>query len=154
VSAGAYRTLKLRPGEPLDGAPEGPAMIQPFLPEVGGDGELSLFYFRGRFSHAVRKVAKSGDFRVQPEYGGHISPLTPDADVLAAADAVLAAVEEPLLYARVDLVRDLDGRPALIELELIEPDLYLDYDPERGAAFARAVRLEAEAVREGSAVNS
>jgi glutathione synthase/RimK-type ligase-like ATP-grasp enzyme len=154
VSAGAWRTLKLRPGEPLDGAPEGPAMIQPFLPAVAGDGELSLFYFAGRFSHAVRKVAQGGDFRVQPEYGGLITPLQPEADVLAAADRILEAVEEPLLYARVDLVRDLEGRPALIELELIEPDLYLSYDPASGARFARAVRLEAEAAREGAAVNS
>jgi glutathione synthase/RimK-type ligase-like ATP-grasp enzyme len=154
VSANAYRTLKLSPGEPLDGAPEGPAMIQPFLPEIGIEGELSLFFFSGRYSHAVRKVAKAGDFRVQPEYGGLISALEPDTDVLEAAERILAAVDEPLLYARVDLVRDLAGRPALIELELIEPDLYLGFDPARGAGFARAVRAEAEAVRVNSLENS
>ena len=84
--------------------------------------------------------SQPGDFRVQPEYDGIISACTPEADELEAAARILAAVGEPLLYARIDLARGLDGRPALIELELIEPDLYLGYDPAAGAAFAAAVR--------------
>jgi len=144
VSASAYRTLKIRPGDPIEDGPEGPAMIQPFLDQVGGEGELSLVYFNGEYSHAIRKVAARGDFRVQPEWGGHITDYTPDADVRAAAERVLESVEEPLLYARVDLVRDNAGRPQLMELELVEPDLYLGYTPEAPRRFAKAVREAVE----------
>lgn len=139
VSASAYRTLRLAPGDPLDGAPEGVAMIQPYLPAVETEGELSLVWLGGRFSHAIRKVAAPGDFRVQPEWGGRIRAADPAPEDLAAAEAVLARVEEPLLYARIDLVRDGAGRPLLMEAELIEPDLYLGFDPEAPARFARAV---------------
>jgi glutathione synthase/RimK-type ligase-like ATP-grasp enzyme len=142
VSASAYRTLRWSRGELLDDGPQGPTLIQPYLPAIEQAGELSLFYLGGRYSHAVRKVPRSGDFRVQPEYQGVITPETPSADERAAAEAILAAVEEPLLYARVDLVRDLQDRPVLMELELVEPDLYLGYDPEAGRRFAEAVLAE------------
>ena len=115
-------------------------MIQPYLPSIETDGEVSLIYLGGRFSHAIRKVPQPGDFRVQPEYDGIITPHTPEPDEFAAAEAALKAVEEPLLYARVDLVRDLGGSPALIELELVEPDLYLGHDAGAPARFAKAVR--------------
>ncbi len=140
ISGGAFRTLRLFPGDALEDGPTGAAMIQPFLPSVGEAGEVSLFYFDGRFSHAVRKVAKAGDFRVQPDFGGHVTTIEPAADEIAAAERILAAIEEPLLYARVDLVRDRTGAPVLIEVELIEPDLYLNYAPDGGAALGRAVR--------------
>lgn len=145
VSASSHRTVRIRPGDPLEGAPEGPALVQPYLPSVETDGETSLIFYEKTFSHAIRKVAAPGEFRVQPEFGGRISPLDPPQDVMAAALAILDAVEEPLLYARVDMVRDLEGRPALIELELLEPDLYLDHDPGAGSSFARAVRRRIEA---------
>ena len=140
VSASAYQTLRVRPGDPLAGAPDGRAMVQPYLDAVEGEGELSLIFFSGAFSHAIRKVAAPGDFRVQPEWGGRISAYDPPADVRAAAEAILAAVEEPLLYARVDMVRDASGRPMLMELELVEPDLYLQHDAAGGRTFVEAVR--------------
>jgi len=145
VSAGAYRTLRWCPGDRLDGGPQGAAMVQPYLKAIETEGEVSLFYFRGEYSHGVRKVPQAGDFRVQPEFQGHITPYTPSPEERATAEAVLAAIEEPLLYARIDLVRDLGGRPVLIEAELIEPDLYLSYAPDAGGAFARAVAAEAKA---------
>lgn len=151
VSASAYQTRRIRPGDALVDLPDGPAMIQPFLEAVGTEGELSLLYFGGAFSHAIRKVAARGDFRVQPEWGGQIRRYAPEPDVRAAADAILAAVEEPLLYARVDLVRDAKGRPVLMELELVEPDFYLDFDPEEGRGFARAVRAAVDARGSGRA---
>jgi glutathione synthase/RimK-type ligase-like ATP-grasp enzyme len=114
-------------------------MVQPYLPEIERSGETSFIYFGGRFSHAIRKVPQPGDFRVQPEYDGIITRYDPSEEELAAAERILAAVEEELLYARVDLVRGLGGAPELIELELIEPDLYLGYDPQEGCAFAEAV---------------
>ncbi|MEA3018242.1 MAG: hypothetical protein QOI38_2964 [Sphingomonadales bacterium] len=142
ASSTAWRTIRW-PGGRIEDGPEGAAMIQPYLPRIERDGEVSLLYFGGSHSHAIRKVPQPGEFRVQPEYDGIISPHAPARDELEAAAAILAAVDEPLLYARVDLVRGLDGAPALIELELIEPDLYLGYDPARGAPFAEAVRAAA-----------
>jgi hypothetical protein len=140
VSAGAWQTIRWSPGTSLDDGPSGAAMIQPYLRSIETEGEVSLLYFDGRFSHAISKRPQPGDFRVQPEYDGIIARYDPSPDEWAAAEAVLAAVDEDLLYARVDLVRGLDGKPALMELELVEPDLYLGYDPDKGAAFAAAVR--------------
>lgn len=140
VSAGAYRTIRWSPGTPLDDAPDRAAMIQPYLPDIEAGGEVSLLYFGGEFSHAIRKRPQPGDFRVQPEYDGILTPHAPDADEVAAATAVLASVEEPLLYARIDLVRDEEGKPLLMEAELVEPDLYLQYDDAAQARFADAVR--------------
>jgi glutathione synthase/RimK-type ligase-like ATP-grasp enzyme len=140
ISSGAWQTIRWSPGDPLEGGPEGPAMVQPYLPEIETSGEVSLLYFGGRFSHAIAKRPQPGDFRVQPEHDGIISAYEPQEDELDAARAILDAVEEDLLYARVDLVRGSDGRPMLIELELIEPDLYLGYDPAGGAGFAGAIK--------------
>jgi len=145
VSGAAWKTLRLRPGEPLEGAPEGPAMIQPYLSAIGEEGELSLFYFDRRFSHAVRKRPGAGDFRVQAQFGGVNEACDPPAEATAAAEAVLAAAEAPLLYARIDLIRGLDGRFALIEIELIEPDLFLAYDRRAPDRFAAVVRAAADA---------
>jgi hypothetical protein len=140
VSSTAWQTIRWSPGQPLEGGPEGPAMVQPYLPAIETSGEVSLIYFGGRFSHAISKRPQPGDFRVQPEYDGIIAAYAPAADELAAAERILAAVEEHLLYARVDLVRGLSGAPELIELELIEPDLYLGYDPASGTGFAAAAK--------------
>lgn len=139
VSASAWQTIRWSPGAPLDGGPDGPAIVQPFLPAILDEGEVSLIYVGGAFSHAIRKRPSPGDFRVQPEHRGIITPHRPAADERAAADAILSAVEEGLLYARVDICRDTAGAPVLMELELVEPDLYLQHDPGRGAAFAAAV---------------
>lgn len=149
VSHSAWRTIRWSPGQGIEGGPDGAAIIQPYLPEIETSGELSLIYFGGHYSHSVGKVPQPGDFRVQPEYDGIISTINPPPDALAAAEQILAAVEEDLLYARIDLATGLDGRPALIELELIEPDLYIGYDPASGAKFAAAVlrALESGSVR-------
>lgn len=139
VSALAWQTIRWSPGETIENGPTGPAMIQPYLPAIEESGEVSLIYLAGAFSHAIRKRPQPGDFRVQPEYQATIAPHQAAPDELAAAETALAAVEEPLLYARVDLVRDDNGRPVLMELELVEPDLYLRFDPAAPARFADAV---------------
>lgn len=139
ISASAWQTVRWSPGAALDGGPDGAAMIQPFLPAILDDGEISLIYVAGAFSHAIRKRPSPGDFRVQPEHAGIITPHAPAPDERAAADTILAAVDEDLLYARVDLCRDGAGAPVLMELELVEPDLYFQHDPQGGAAFAGAV---------------
>jgi glutathione synthase/RimK-type ligase-like ATP-grasp enzyme len=139
VSHSAWRTIRWSPGDGIEDGPDGAAIIQPYLPEIETKGETSLIYFGGEYSHSVGKVPQPGDYRVQPEYDGIISAVEPRPDELDAAESIFAAVEEDLLYARIDLATGLDGRPALIELELIEPDLYIGYDPARGAKFADAV---------------
>ena len=138
ASSTAFRTIRW-PGDAIREGPDGAAMIQPYLPSIEIDGEVSLIYFAGRFSHAVRKLPQAGEFRVQPEYDGIITSHDPAPDEREAAEAILAAIDEELLYARVDLVRGLGGGPELIELELIEPDLYLGFDANRGTAFSDAV---------------
>ena len=138
ISATAFQTIRWSPGQTLDGGPDGPAMIQPYLSSVEDEGEMSLIFIEGKFSHALRKVAVPGDFRVQPEFGGRLHPWDPDARAMEAARRVLDAVE-PLLYSRIDLVRASNDDWVLMEAELVEPDLYLDLDPTRGAMFADAV---------------
>jgi glutathione synthase/RimK-type ligase-like ATP-grasp enzyme len=139
VSAGAWQTILWTSGSAPVGGPEGPAMIQPYLPEIETAGEVSLIFFGGRFSHAIAKRPQPGDFRVQPEYDGIITPHGPTEAEMAVAAAALGAIDEDLLYARIDLVRGAQG-PMLIEIELIEPDLYLGYDPAGGAKLADAAR--------------
>ena len=139
ISSSAWQTIRWSPGESPLGGPEGPAMVQPYLPEIEQSGEVSMIFFGGRFSHAISKRPQPGDFRVQPEFDGIIAAYRPDAAEHEAAARILAAVEEPLLYARIDLVRGLEGAPLLIELELIEPDLYLSYEGDAGKRFASAV---------------
>jgi glutathione synthase/RimK-type ligase-like ATP-grasp enzyme len=140
VSSTAWQTIRWSPGTSLEGGPTGAAMVQPYLPAIEQSGEVSLIFFGGRFSHAISKRPQPGDFRVQPEFDGIIAHYDPAPDELEAAERVLAAVDEDLLYARVDLVRGLSGAPELIELELIEPDLYLGYDPPAGVLFAEAAK--------------
>ncbi len=139
ISSSAWQTVRWSPGASLTGGPEGAAMVQPYLPEIERSGEVSMIFLGGAFSHAIAKRPQPGDFRVQPEYDGINASYRPDAAEHEAAARILAAVEEPLLYARIDLVRGLDGAPLLIELELIEPDLYLGYDEGAGERFAAAV---------------
>lgn len=138
VSGGAWKTLKIARGEALVDAPVGSAMIQPFLPNLATEGELSLLFFGGRLSHAVLKRAAPGDFRIQSQFGGRYETVArPPEGALALADQVLAAIEEPLLYARIDMV-EFEGRWLLMEAELIEPDFYLSEAPDRGRRFAEA----------------
>ncbi len=144
VSAGAFRTLRLTPGEALKDAPEGAAIIQPYLKSIETEGETSLLFFGGRFSHAVNKRPVAGDFRIQVQFGGLYGAVTPDAAAMALAEQVLTAIDEPLLYARIDMARDDAGRWVLMEAELIEPDFYLDHDPANGAGFAGAVKTRLE----------
>lgn len=143
ISGGAFQTIRWSPGAPLDDAPDGPALIQPYMPSIETGGEVSLIYLGGRFSHAISKRPQPGDFRVQPEYDGIIVSYDPSPEQLTAASAILRAADTDLLYARVDLVSGYGGQPLLMELELIEPDLYLGYDPDAPARFAQAVRAAA-----------
>ena len=144
ISGGGWKTHRLRRGDDLDAVlheiPDGAAMIQPYLPTIETEGETSLLFFGGRFSHAVNKRPVAGEFRIQLQYGGIYTALaTPPEGALALARQTLEAIDEPLLYARIDTVSDADGRWLLMEAELIEPDFYLGTAPAAGEAFGRAV---------------
>lgn len=141
ISGGAWKTVRMRRGdavEPVDGTT---MLLQPYLPAIEAEGETSLLYFGGRLSHVVNKRPVAGEFRIQEQYGGQYRLLGDvPAGAVALAQQVLAAIDLPLLYARIDTVPDTDGRWLLMEAELIEPDFYLGIDPAQGAGFARALR--------------
>jgi len=139
VSAGAKNTLIWEGDDvPADAPPEA-AMLQPFLASIQSEGEWSLIYLGGAFSHAVLKTPKPGDFRSQPDYDAHLRVQPAPAEAVELAEAALDYVGAPLLYARVDMVRDAKGRFRLMELELIEPDLYLKYEAAAPARLSHAV---------------
>jgi glutathione synthase/RimK-type ligase-like ATP-grasp enzyme len=113
-------------------------LVQPFLGAVMGAGETSLVFIDGAFSHAVRKRPAAGDFRVHDDYGGSVAAVEPAGAERAVAEAAIAAAGTPLLYGRVDLVEGADG-PVVMELELVEPDLFLGYAPGAAERLARAI---------------
>jgi glutathione synthase/RimK-type ligase-like ATP-grasp enzyme len=115
-------------------------MVQPFLRSVAEEGEYSMMLFGGRFSHSIVKLPKPGDYRVQPHLGGTEVPCPPPQGSIELARAALAAAPADAAYARVDMVRDDDGNLAVIELELIEPSLWLQHAPDGGASFVDALR--------------
>jgi len=119
----------------------GDAMVQPFIPEVADPGEWSLVFLGGRFSHAVLKRPAAGDYRVQWEFGGSALATEPPDHLIADAERVLAATPGDTVYARVDGV-ERDGRLLLMELELIEPHLFLGWDPRTAGRLARVIREE------------
>lgn len=142
VGAGAWRQARLRKGDPLppaDDLPQGAALIQPFLPSAVDEGEYSFIFFGRTFSHCARKIPQAGDYRVQSIYGGYERVHKPSDLEVQSARRVLDAVEGDLLYARVDMMRDLKGHLVLMELELIEPYLYPEQGPNMGEAFAAAL---------------
>ncbi len=115
-----------------------PFLVQPFINGVVSEGEYSLFYLGGALSHAILKTPAAGDFRVQEEHGAAIVPVRPEPALVDAGERALRAVSPLPVYARCDLVRGPDGRFLLMELELIEPSLYLRMDPAAPERFANA----------------
>jgi glutathione synthase/RimK-type ligase-like ATP-grasp enzyme len=113
-------------------------LVQPFAAELVSTGEWSLLFFGARYSHAVLKRPTAGDFRVQEEFGGMVQPVEAPPDIVAAATGALEAAGHETLYARVDgVIRK--GRLELMELELVEPSLFLETSPGAAERFAAAV---------------
>ncbi len=112
-------------------------MVQPFIPAIIEEGEYSLFYFAGEYSHCILKTPKTGDFRVQEEHGGLLNRITPSDELLAAAQSALKTIPEKVLYARIDLVQ-FQGQYQLMEIELIEPSLYFNLDEMAATRFSKA----------------
>jgi len=140
ISGGADGTHRILPGAPIpDDALGQRRLVQPLMPGILTEGEYSLFFFGGKFSHAIIKRPASGDFRVQEQFGGHETPWDASDAAQALAAAALAATPAPLVYARVDMVGDAAGMLHIMELELIEPSLFLHHAPDKGAAFGSAI---------------
>lgn len=148
VSGTSWHTVRGVAGSPeLDAAVAAlPAhmefLIQPFLPEVVRDGEWSLLFFSGEYSHCVLKRPKSGDYRVQDEFGGSVHTIEPRPEILDSARLALETAERrgghDSSYARIDGVHS-QGRFLIMEVEMIEPALYFEGDVGASRRFARAV---------------
>lgn len=113
-------------------------LVQRYLREIEQGGELSFVFFGGVFSHALRKVPRAGEFRVQVEYGGARLSLRPSASLIEQARAILEAAPCATTYGRVDGV-EVDGRLHLMELEVLDPTLFFEIDPWAAERFAEAV---------------
>jgi glutathione synthase/RimK-type ligase-like ATP-grasp enzyme len=135
VSAGAYNTHRVSP-ETIEEvaaslekvAREKDLMLQEYMPEIESPGEYSLVFFRNEFSHAVLKTPAQGDFRVQPRYGGQQIGVEVSEEMIAQARDILTKIlfDDAPLYARVDGIGR-DSEFILMELELIEPYLFLEF---------------------------
>ena len=157
VSTGATDTylldredVRLKADELRQKFSDRPFVIQPFIENILTDGEYSLFYFNNELSHATVKVPKKGDFRVQEEFGSDLRTIEPEDELLATGDKVMGLVEPMPVYARADFVRGTDGRFLVMELELIEPSMYLRMDSQAPGRFARAFDEYVEQQQKGS----
>ena len=143
IAATAYGTFLVGPEAALSDIDLAPArasgaLLQELIPEVAEHGEISAVYFDGVFSHAVSKHAAAGEFRVQKDFGGQVVNLTLSPGQRAFADRVAALVPVECLYARIDFVEAATG-PLLMELELIEPELYFLSVPAGAERLARVI---------------
>ena len=116
-----------------------PFFVQPFIESVQSEGEYSLFFFGGDYSHAILKKPKPGDFRTQEEHGADILSVEAPAALVETARHVLGVINPQPVYVRADFVRNGGNRFLLMELELIEPALYFRTDPGSAGRFARAL---------------
>lgn len=113
-------------------------MIQPYLAEIETEGELSMLFYGGKYSHTIRKLPAAGDFRVQTDHGGTVQTATPIPETLAEAQRIVELRDEELLYARVDGVV-VGDEFLLMEFEVLEPQLFFPYHPQAAERFADAV---------------
>ncbi len=147
VSGGAYLTRLFDRSEiasvtaeytPIAAARD--LLIQPFMPEIQEHGELSLLFFGGKFSHAVLKKPSAGEFRVQSQFGGNYRAIEASDELITTAQEIISTFGGDLVYARVDGIMS-NGKFLLMELELIEPDLYFDYDPGAKSRYIKALEV-------------
>jgi len=156
VSGAAWHTLRGVVGDETFGRAvaqlpqELEFLVQPFVPEIVSDGEWSVLFFDGLYSHSVIKRPVTGDYRVQADYGGSAEAIEPDAAIIASAQRALAAAaaigHADHAYVRVDGVM-VDGRFLLMELEMIEPSLHLTTRPDAAERFASNLRRRLDALR-------
>jgi len=114
-------------------------MIQPFMPNIIKEGEYSLFFFGSQYSHAILKIPAASEFRSQEEHGAEIRSIVPQEKLLQRAQQVMDTLSPVPLYARIDFIRDAADDFLVMELELIEPSLYLRMDPQAPGRFAASI---------------
>jgi len=114
-------------------------LFQEFLNNITKKGEISLILIGGKYTHAVKKIAKKGDFRVQDDHGGRVEKYTPTKEEIVFAENCLTASPYKPMYARVDIVYDNNDKPSLSELELIEPELWFRFFPEAAEKLAEEI---------------
>jgi glutathione synthase/RimK-type ligase-like ATP-grasp enzyme len=146
VSATARETIRLGPTGPAAAQAHldrllavEDMLVQPFLHRVESEGELSLQFIDGEFTHAIRRRPEKGDYRVQDEFGGSMELVEAEADELQFGVHALQTARQETLYARVDVMRDDDGGLCLAELEMVEPMLYFRQHPLAAERFAAAI---------------
>lgn len=148
VGANGEDAFRVSPGDPSERLERIAArfqnrgfMVQPFMRSIVQEGEYSLFFFNGKYSHAILKVPAKSEFRSQEEHGAEIHPVIPQEKLLLRARQVLDSLTPSPLYARIDFVRNDADDFLVMELELIEPSLYLRTDPQAPGRFAAAIDL-------------
>jgi len=140
VGAGASGIIVLEKESSSSPNSEQDMMIQPFQESIVRDGEISLIFFNSNFSHGILKLPQNGDFRSQEEFGSKIESFVPDKELEEYAREALLSITKESLYARVDLLKNNEGKWRLIgEVELIEPALYLSYDQQAAERFSKAI---------------
>jgi len=121
-------------------------LVQPFLPNMASHGEWSLVFVNGGFSHAVVKRAQAGDFRVQSDFGGQVTVAAPPWDLLGFGKRACAALPDAAVFARVDAVNTETGF-RLMELEVIEPELFFMQVPAAADRLATALAETCASIR-------
>lgn len=116
-----------------------PCLIQSFMPEIQDEGELSFLFFEKEFHYAIRKKPNKGDFRSQRDFGARSERFYPDPEIVDQARRVVNAVDSDLLYARVDVVVR-QRKIYLMELEVLDPNLFLEHVPEAAISVAEKVK--------------
>jgi glutathione synthase/RimK-type ligase-like ATP-grasp enzyme len=145
ISAGSYLTtlfdidqIEAITAEYTPIVAERDVLLQPFMPEIQTQGEISMLFYGGQYSHAILKKPVQNDFRVQAQFGGMATSYIPDGEVIETATKIIATFGQDLLYARVDGIMS-GGRFLLMEVELIEPDLFFGYHPEAKKRYLAAL---------------
>ncbi len=149
VSGGAWQTYRVNPANVTEVEeqirPHRPALkflLQPFQEQIQQQGEITLMTMGGRVTHAIRKTAKPGDYRVQDDHGGTVHQHSPTTEELQFAEHAIQAVTPTPVYGRVDIVRGNNGQLMVMELELVEPELWLRYHPPSATVMANAIVRE------------
>ncbi|WP_420601898.1 ATP-grasp domain-containing protein [Flagellimonas sp.] len=147
ISGGARHTYKILPSETTqyeelfqELIANEAMMLQEFQHNIVTKGEISMMVFNGKFTNAVLKIAKQGDFRVQDDFGGSVQEYNPTQEEISFAEKTAMAAPEIPIYARVDIFRDNDGNLALAELEIFEPELWFRLFPEAANILATSIK--------------
>ena len=115
-------------------------IVQEFQNNVIKKGEIAVMLIGGEFSHAILKKAKKGDFRVQDDFGGTVEVINPSNDIIQLAEQTIKKLTPTPIYARVDIILNNDEQPVIMELELIEPELWFRFKEDSAKKLGALVK--------------